>query len=110
MKRLAAIAIILATATPAFAEGTYMGKLPTGEAVHYYGARTQCGDLPKTDDCWKNPMLSYTIGSKQVTAIANCKRAMFSEVWMDNRVVERNTKPRSEVIRQILKTACNSAW
>lgn len=95
--------------TPAFAEPSiYMGKAATGESVYYHGATAQCGDLPRHHTCWKNPMVSYRIGRDHVAAITNCQKGVFSEVWLDGKLVRRNMKPESEAMRLVLRTACNS--
>lgn len=109
-KIIATLLFTLAATAPAFAQGkgVYMGRASTGEPVYYHGARAQCGDLPRTHECWKNPMLVYTIGSDEVTAIPDCRRGVFKEVWVDGQLVERNLRPQSEAIRLVLRTACNS--
>lgn len=100
---------LLALATPAIAQdGVYMGKASTGEAVYYMGATAQCGDLPRTDQCWKNPTISYKIGADYVTAIPDCRRNTFKEVWVGDRKVATNMRPQSEAIRLVLRTGCNS--
>lgn len=110
MKLLFFVALTLTLAPSAALAGdtVYMGKASTGEPVYYHGARTQCGDLPPNHECWKNPMVSYTIGSDRIAAIANCKKGIFSQVWLGDRMVAKNMRPQSEAIRLVLRTACNS--
>ena len=104
-----ALVAVLVAAAPAIAQaGTYMGRASTGEAVYYMGARAQCGDLPRSDSCWKNPMISYKIGNDTVAAIPDCKRGVFKEVWVGDRKVATNMKPQSEAISLVLRTGCNS--
>jgi hypothetical protein len=89
------------------AGGTYLGQASTGEAVYYVGARFQCGDLPRTDECWwRTPMVVYHIGQDAVTAIADCQQQVFREVWLDGEVVARNMRPQSEAIRLVIENAC----
>lgn len=107
---LATIVLGLASTTAALAgSGVYMGRASTGEAVYYHGARAQCGNLPSNHECWKNPAASYTIGRDQVFAIPDCKRRIFKEVWVGDRLVARNMRPQSKAISLVLETACNSA-
>ncbi len=108
---LTILATLLGGAIPVNGQptGVYMGKASTGEAVYYQGARAQCGDLPRTHECWRNPMIAYTIGRDHVAAIPNCQRGMFKEVWIGDRLVARNMKPASRAIQRVLETGCNSA-
>jgi hypothetical protein len=97
-------------ALPGSAEdGIYFGKASTGERVFYRGAKAQCGDLPRSHDCWLNtPMVAYRIGQDNVSAVADCRRGIFKEVWLGGRIVERNMKPSSKAIGLVLEVACNS--
>lgn len=89
------------------AGGTYLGQASTGEAVYYVGARFQCGDLPRTDECWwRTPMVVYRIGSDSVTAIADCQQRVFREIWLDGEIVAREMHPQSEAIRLMIDNAC----
>lgn len=106
-----ALAFAVAAATPVLGQeqtSIYMGKASTGEPVWYNGARAQCGDLPHDDECWKNPMVVYTIGSDHVTAIPDCKKGVFKEVWMKEQLIAKAMRPASQAIRSVLETACNS--
>lgn len=61
-----------------------MGRASTGEVVYYHSAGFQCGHLPKNDFCWwLTLMLSYTIGSDNMSAIAGKKAALLhtNERW-----------------------------
>lgn len=95
---------------PLFADpvqGTYVGQASTGEPVYYVGARFQCGDLPRNDECWwRTPMVVYQIGSDRVTAIADCQEQLFQEVWVDGEVVARDMRPQSDALRLVLGNAC----
>ncbi len=109
MKHVMMTLVGLMVALPAIAQdGVYMGKASTGEAVYYLGAKAQCGDLPRSHACWKNPMISYKIGNDYVSAIPDCKRGIFKEAWVGDRKVAINMKPQSEAIRLVLRTGCNS--
>lgn len=106
---LLALVFAVAVVTPALGqERLYMGKASTGEPVWYNGARAQCGDLPRAHECWQNPMVSYTIGSDHVSAIPDCKKGVFKEVWIGDRVVSRSMRPASQALRSVLETACNA--
>jgi len=85
-----------------------MGRASTGEAVYYIGANTQCGDLPRSHECWKNPMINYRIGKDNVAAIPDCKRGIFKEAWVGDRKVATNYRPQSEAIQLVLRTGCNT--
>ncbi len=110
MKKIFIVCVgLLGLATPAIAQNrVYMGKASTGEAVYYMGATAQCGDLPRTDKCWKNPTIAYKIGSDYVTAIPDCQRNVFKEVWVRDRKVATNMRPQSEAIQLVLRAGCNS--
>jgi hypothetical protein len=106
---LLGFAFTLTFAAPGFAnDRTYMGRAATGERVYYYGARTQCGNLPRKHECWRNPMVAYTVGFDRVTATTNCKKGVFPEVWVGGQVVARDVRPASEAMSLVLKKACNS--
>jgi len=62
----------------------YMGKASTGEHLWYYGGRSQCGDLPRTDICWLNPMIVYTLGQERFTTILDCSKKVFALAISDN--------------------------
>jgi hypothetical protein len=112
MKLISALALAGAACLPLPAlalDGVYFGRASTGERVIYHGGRAQCGDLPRSDECWRNPMVGYTIGPDYVEAIVNCRSRLFSTVMMDGRVVQRNMKPSSEATRLIIAVACNAA-
>lgn len=95
---------------PAVAEdGVYFGKASTGERVFYRGAKAQCGDLPRSHDCWLNtPMVAYRIGRDEVSAVADCRRGVFKELWLAGRLTARDMKPSSKAIQLVLEVACNS--
>ena len=59
----------------------YMGTASTGEQVFYYGGRAQCGNLPKTDRCWRNPMIMYQIGKEKINTVLDCDKRIFRDVW-----------------------------
>ena len=99
------------TAIPVLAQtqGVYVGRASTGEPVYYQSARFQCGDLPRNHECWTNtPMVAYTIGTDQVTAIANCRRGLFTEGSASSGAVIQNMRPASNALRKVLKMACSS--
>lgn len=109
LKKLAISSLfLLASTTSALAQGTYMGQASTGEAVYYNGARAQCGDLPRSHPCYASPMVAYTIGNDHVSAIADCQRGVFKEVWVGSQLVTRNMAPQSQAIAAVLNTACNA--
>lgn len=110
MKLISILAVaVTCLPLPALAlDGIYFGRASTGERVIYHGGRAQCGDLPRSHECWKNPMVGYTIGSDYVEAIVNCRSRLFSKVMMDGKVIQRNMKPTSEATRLIVAVACNA--
>ncbi len=89
-------------------EPIYVGKASTGEAVYYQGARFQCGDLPRTDECWwRSPVIVYKIGNDGVTAIGDCKEQVFKSVMVGDKVVAQNMRPQSDALRQVLDRSCH---
>jgi|GEM_PF-6346750 len=86
----------------------YVGKASTGEPVYFQGARFQCGDLPRADECWwRSPMIVYTIGNDGVTEIGDCKNQVFTEVSSKDGIVARNMRPQSNALRQVLDRGCH---
>lgn len=88
----------------------YMGKASTGELVYYYGGRAQCGDLPKNDRCWKNPMIEYTLGGERFNTVLDCRQKLFSEAYSVT-TGKRYTgvTPSSAATRKMVALACAEA-
>ena len=106
---LSAIVLVVAAPTPLLAEtpNLYVGVASTGECVYYHGAHFQCGDLPRTDDCWTNtPMLSYTIGTDTVWAIADCRQGLLKEGGSSSGIIIKNMRPASNALRKVIQMAC----
>lgn len=88
----------------------YMGKASTGESVYYYGGRAQCGDLPRHDNCWRNPMIRYTMGKEEFNTVLDCKRKIFKEAWsVTYGKVYRNVKPSSLATKKMIEIACSNS-
>ena len=86
----------------------YVGKASTGEPVYFNGARFQCGDLPRTDECWwRTPLISYKIGEDNVTAIGDCKNQVFETVMLGDKIVAQNMRPQSAALSQVLDRSCH---
>jgi hypothetical protein len=88
----------------------YMGKASTGESVYYYGGRAQCGDLPRSDTCWKNPMIAYTLGNEEFNTVLDCQKKIFSEalsVTTGKRY--KAVAPSSAATRRMVAMACADA-
>lgn len=88
----------------------YMGKASTGESVYFYGGRAQCGDLPRTDSCWSNPMIKYTLGGEEFNTVLNCRNKVFSEAYsVTTGKIYKNITPSSTATRKMVAMACRSA-
>jgi hypothetical protein len=88
----------------------FMGIASTGEEVWFEGGRAQCGDLPRGSDCWRNPMISYTLGTERFNTVLDCSRHVFREAWsVSTGNVYKNVRPSSEATRRMVAMACESA-
>jgi len=89
----------------------YMGKAATGEEVWYYGSRAQCGDLPRSDECWRNnPMIKYRLGSETFNTILDCREELFKEALStrDGKIY-RNVRPSSPATKRMIELACQAS-
>ena len=85
----------------------YMGIASTGEKVFYFGGRTQCGDLPKSHRCWKNPMILYSIGKEKINTVLDCHERIFRDVWSVTYGKKyKNFKPSSSATEKMITIAC----
>ena len=112
--KIAILASLCQTCSPAFSQSNdtplYMGKASTGENVYFYGGRAQCGDLPRKDVCWKNPMIKYTLGKEEFNTVLDCKRRLFSEAYSvtsGKRYID--IKPSSTATKNMVLMACVEA-
>ena len=88
----------------------YMGKASTGEDLWFYGGRAQCGDLPRADKCWRNPMIVYTLGNERFTTILDCSKKIFALAMSDTTGRKyRNVAPTSKATSRMINMACESA-
>jgi hypothetical protein len=87
-----------------------MGKASTGESVYYYGGRAQCGELPRSDTCWQNPMIKYTLGNEEFNTVLDCRRKIFSEAHSVTTGRRYQTvPPSSAATRKMVAMACADA-
>lgn len=85
----------------------HMGTASTGEEVFYYGGRAQCGDLPKSDRCWKNPMIFYQIGKEKINTVLDCDKRIFRDVYsVSYNKKYKNFKPSSPATEKMITIAC----
>jgi hypothetical protein len=88
----------------------YMGKAKTGEDVWYYGARAQCGDLPRTDECWLNPMIKYRLDDETFNTVLDCKRNRFQQARsLRSDQVYFDVVPSSPATAKMVQMACQAA-
>lgn len=88
----------------------YMGTASTGEKVWYFGGRAQCGDLPKSDECWRNPMIMYKLGNEEFNTVLDCRRKIFKEAWsVTYQKVYRDIKPSSPATKKMVAIACSNS-
>ena len=115
MKTLLLFAITIASTTPVLSQSVkfplYMGKASTGEEVWYYGAAYQCGDLPRSDECWwRYPMIKYTLDKEEFNTILDCKKGIFKIVHsVTNNKQYYNINPTSAATKKMVDMAC-SQW
>ena len=85
----------------------YMGVASTGENVWFLGGRAQCGDLPKSNRCWRNPFISYRLGAEEFETILDCDKGTFK--WAHSLTtgkVYKDIKPSSAATKQMVRMAC----
>lgn len=88
----------------------YMGTASTGERLLFYGGRAQCGDLPKSDRCWRNPLIGYRLGAEEFNTLLDCDKGTFKEVRSITTGKEyKNIKPSSAATKEMVKMACTNA-
>ena len=111
MKTLLLLAIAITSTTPVLSQSfnspLYMGKASTGEEVWFYGGRPQCGDLPRSDECWRDPMIMYTLDKEEFNTILDCKKGIFKEVYsVTNNKVYSNINPSSSATKKMVEMSC----
>ncbi len=84
----------------------FLGKASTGEEVWYYGGRDQCGEFPRSHECFKNPMIMYTLGDKTFNTVVDCNKLIFKEVSDLSGKRYYNVHPSSIATNTMVKKAC----
>jgi hypothetical protein len=88
----------------------YMGKASTGEQVWFYGGRSQCGDLPKDDQCWRNPMIVYRLDDEAFNTVVDCRLRLFKDARSQSTgKAYLGIRPSSDATRAMIQIACANA-